>query len=94
MAVQVDREQAELSQRASTADLQPVNDSNNSHGVLVDGGWVASFGDRGTSREGRGSARSIAAELVQPSSGAASPQPPLRRSVSPWGVSLAVFCAP
>lgn len=90
MAVQVDIEQAKLSKRASAADMQRVNDSNKSHGVLVDDGWVASFGDRGKSR---GPARSIAAEMVQPTSGAAAPQPPVRRSVSPWGVALAVSCA-
>ncbi len=91
MAVQVDIEQAKLSKRPSAAGMQRVNDSNKVHGGLVDDGWVASFGERGSSREGRGPARSSAAELVQPSSGAASPQPPLPRSLSPWGVSHAVL---
>ena len=84
--MQADIERANLPRQPPVAESQRARDRNHTHSSLVDGGWVASFGDRQASRDRLGPQTiSSPAELVQPSSSAASPQASLRPTVSSWG---------
>lgn len=84
--MQADIERGTLSKQASAAESHRASSRNYTHGSLVDGSWVASFGDRQPSRDRLGSQTfSSPAEMVQPSSSTTSPQASLRPTVSSWG---------